>query len=59
MNMKTPAELYVIAEPEAAAAPADIPISDRVPAATPIVQREHSWRDLMQRMEKKQRQECG
>jgi len=58
--MKTPAQLYLISEPEAAAAPDDIPISESdgevgPPASAPVVQRERSWRDLMQRMEKKQR----
>jgi len=47
--MKNPAELYMISEPESAAAPDVIPIAAAVASAPP---RERSWRDLMRRLEK-------
>ena len=53
MKLNMPDELYTIAEPEAAAQPTE------QSATQTMVPRERSWRDLMQRMEQKQRQERG
>ena len=51
MKPNMPDELYMIAEPEAAAAPT-APFASQT-ASQPTVPRERSWRDLMQRMEQK------
>ena len=58
MNLKTPDQLYLISEPEAAAAPTEPPAPQTAPqpASQPAVAQQHIWRDLMQRMEKKQQQ---
>ena len=45
-----PPELYVISEPEAPAPSNVIPIA--TPAVAPQPPRDHSWRDLMRRMQK-------
>ena len=57
MNLKIPDALYMISEPEAAAAPTE-PLASP-PASQPASQAmvaQHLWRDLMRRIEKKQSQ---
>ena len=55
MKLNMPDALYMISEPEAAAAPAELSASQT--ASQAMVPRERSWRDLMQRMEKKKQQD--
>ena len=52
MKLSNPDALYMISEPEAAAAPAVPPAAQ--PEAGTMEPRPHSWRDLMRRMEEKQ-----
>ena len=49
--MQKPSELYMISEPEAPAAANVVPIATSA-AASPPRPREHSWRDLMRRLQK-------
>ena len=49
--MQKRSDLYVISEPEAPAASNVIPIG--ASAAAPPRPRDHSWRDLMRRMQKR------
>lgn len=54
MKLKIPDELYAISEPEAAAAPTELPASQPKPET--MVTGKNSWRDLMGRMQHKQPQ---
>ena len=53
MKLSNPDALYMISEPEAAAVP--VPAAPQPEAGT-MEPREHSWRDLMRRMQDKQPQ---